>query len=345
VGPLDLLAPEPPDRWGREPDVNAFVELHNLIAAAESPADVSDADTDRISREHGVDLRTDFRDERVGLYLRLFEAAGSETGFTAAALRRLAPVARVLALAPADVRAVHTRAFGSAVDDALADDCLTVEERLHLYALQQSLGLDETTAAQTVEARAQARLLHAVARALCDGRLAPDEAAAIAEAAHALGVSVPDEIALMLNRAASAWEATAPLPVLSPSIRLSPGEHEHARLTAGWARKRSDSLRDAFAGGVAVSSPRDAFPWDRFMTPMRRGDIVLTSLRLVLIDTERATEYVRLADVRDVTAFSDAALVRLDDDSRRLVLGLGAEAGAFCGLLARACTALPDEAP
>lgn len=118
-----------------------------------------------------MDLRTDYRDERVGLYLRLFEAAGSETGFTAAALRRLAPVARVLALAPADVHDVHARAFGSAVDDALADDCLTVEERPHLVALQQSLGLDEAAAAQAVEAKAQTRLLHAVARALCDSRL------------------------------------------------------------------------------------------------------------------------------------------------------------------------------
>ena len=63
---------------------------------------------------------------------------------------------------------------------------------------------------------------------------------------------------------------------------------------------------------------------------------------LDLLDAERPTEFVRLAAVRDVTLFSDAALVHLVGAGRRLVLRLDAEAGAFCRLLARA--ALPSHA-
>ena len=68
MGPLDLLPYEEAGRFGREPEINAFVELHNLIAAAESPMDFSEGDRDRIGREYGVDLQTAFLPERVGLY-------------------------------------------------------------------------------------------------------------------------------------------------------------------------------------------------------------------------------------------------------------------------------------
>ena len=339
---LDLLAPLPPDRWGSEPDANAFVELHNLVAAAEHASDIGPADTARIARERGVDLTTAFRDERVGLYVRLFRDAEARTGLVPDALRRLGHLARTLALDPADVRAVHTAAFGWAVEAALADDCLTVEERLHLHALQQALGLDAAGAAQTVEAAARRHLLATVARVLCDGRLSPDEAADVARAVAALGVAVPAEVAAMLNRAASAWEAARPLPAVATALRLSDGERAYADLAARWAVKRSDALAKALAGAVS-DAPLDAmpFPWKTFLSPVRTGRIVLTDARLVLLDDARATGTVPVAAIDRIAAFADAVVLRVQGDGRRILIDPGTETGPFARTLRRAIADRP----
>lgn len=329
MGPLDLL----PEADG---PLGAFVELHNLIAAAETAADFGPADRDRIARERGVDLRTAFRDERVGVYARLFD--GARGAFTPEAIRTLGAVARTLALSPADVCTLHAHAFGEAVEAALADDCLTVEERLHLHALQQTLGLDDATGAALVDGRARQHLFKAVARALCDGRLSPDEAAEVARATEALGVAIPAEIAAMLAAAAERWEReAAPMPDIGTDLRLVDGETVYALVAAAWTHKRADALEHAFAGGVSESATeRLAFPWSRFMVPLTSGRVALTSARLLLLDDDRQTTRIALTDIVQALAFADALIVRVHNDSRRVVLRLGAETPRFAELLGRA---------
>ena len=346
MGPLDLLPVEEAGRFGREPDLNAFVELHNLIAAAESPADFSEGDRDRIGREHGVDLRTAFLAERVGLYARLFDDGVESDGPDPVAL---GAVARTLALDPADVRTVHERAFGQAVEAALADDCLTVEERLHLYGLQTALGLSPERASALVEAPARERLLRVVARVLCDGELPPEQAAEVARAVEALGVGLDAPLSAMLDAAAARWRLmSAPMPVVQTGVRLADGETAHAVVPARWANTRWDAMQRLFEEGfTSAPTAEQPVPWRRLASPLRTGRIVLTSQRLVLLHTERPSRSVRLAGIREAVAFRDGALVRLDGDARRLLLDLGAETARFCALLERALQAAPDrpEAP
>ncbi len=343
---MDLLPTAPPDLFGREPERNAFVELHNLVVAgADTPADYGPADADRIARERGIDLRTAFRDERLALYEGLFGEALARGALDDHQCRVLTRAAETLALTAADVQPVHERAFGDAVTVALTDDCLSVGERLHLYALQLALGLDPTRARAATDAPARARLLRVVARVLCDGELSPDEAADVAGAARALGVTVGPDLVAMLDAAANRWKIrSAPMPDLHVQIRLGPNETAHADVPARWADKRSDALRSAFVDGVSNADTRhQRFPWDRFMSPLRPGRIVLTSQRLVLLDAERPTRYVPLASVQDIVVFADGAIVRLASDSRRLVLDLDAGTEAFFALLDRTLAGLPRQ--
>lgn len=261
--------------------------------------------------------------------------------------RALGAVARTLALDPADVRTLHAHAFGTAVEAALADDCLTVEERLHLHTLQLTLGLDDATGAAMVDGRARRHLLKTVARALCDGMLSPDEAAAVAHAVEALGVGLPAEIAAMLNAAAVRWEReAAPMPAIATRLRLADGETVHALLSAEWTHKRADALERAFADGVEEpDTVRLRFPWSRFMAPLTSGRVVLSSQRLLLLGAERATERIALAEVAEALAFADALVIRIRNDSRRLVLRLDAEAPRFADLLARALGRPPTGYP
>ena len=48
---MDLLPYDPPGLFGREPERNAFVELHNgVVAALDAPGDFGPADAERIGR-------------------------------------------------------------------------------------------------------------------------------------------------------------------------------------------------------------------------------------------------------------------------------------------------------
>lgn len=342
MGPLDLLPAAPPDRFGREPDLNAFVELHNLIAAAESPMDFGPADADRISRERGIDLRRAFHAERLGVYVALIDEALAAGGLDARSQRRLAAAAETLALTTAELVAVHERAFGQAVSGVLADDCLSVGERLHLYGLQTALGLDPARAEAAYRAPARERLMRVVARVLCDGELPPEQAAEVASAAEALAVSIDPALAAMLNAAASRWEArSAPLPRLAASpIALRSGETVHADLSVRWAQKRSDELQDALADGLSRAPTRhQRFPWHRFMAAPRAGRLVLTDQRLVVADAARAPASVPLGRIREVAAFADSLVVQVDGASPRWVLKTGDETPAVSALLERAAEA------
>ena len=330
--PLDLILPLQPDARGREPDLNAFIELHNLVAAAEHVSDIGPADTARISRERGVDLSTAFRAERVGLYVRLFESAGR----TAEALRSLGHLARTLALDVADVQAVHTAAFGSAVDEALADDCLSIDERLHLYALQQALGLDADDAGRTVEAKARERLLVTIARVLCDGSLSPDEAAEVATAVRALGVSLPADVARMLNRAASAWERTAPLPTLRVGIALERGETAHADAGPAQWWSLSDAALHAGISSDRLAGDTTARAVPRLPGAPRTGRVVLTNRRLVLADDRGSPMVIPVGRLQAILPFADGFVIRVERSPKRLVLAVGSAAATLAPLLLRA---------
>lgn len=207
MGPLDLLDYAPPGRFGREPEGNAWVELHNLVAAAVGPHELGPEDLDRISRRRGVDLRHGFLAERLGLYQRVLDHRIAQGQLTEADRREIAHLARTLALAPNDLRVVHERTFGKAVSEAIADERLSVEERLLLYTLQHTLDLDPAVADAAYGILARERLLLTVARALCDGSLSPDEAAAIQRVRGDLSVELPSTVEEMLGQAAARWHA------------------------------------------------------------------------------------------------------------------------------------------
>ncbi len=337
MGPLDLL-PE------AEGPLGAFVELHNLIAAAESPADFSAADRDRIARERGVDLKTAFRDERLGVYAVLFGDA--REALTPETVRALGAVARTLALDPADVQTVHARAFGDATEAALGDGRLTPEERLTLHAFHQTLGLDDATGAAVLDVTARQHLTETVARVLTDGRLSPAEAAEVAAAAEALGGAVPADVAAMLDHAGSAWSDAAPLPTIVTGVPLSDHELAYADVAARWVSARPDALKHAIGSGIWDLPLADiSFPWAPVVSHVRTGRLVVTDYRLIVFDEALPLRTIPLATIAEVAVFADALVLRLTNDSLRLLIGTGNEAEPFACVLRSAIRARPDRQP
>ncbi len=246
--PFDLLEYDEPERIDRalgvQPKWNAWVELHNLIAAAESVHDYGSADVLRIGREHGVDLHEAFAAERRGLYATYLDycldngdLAGHDRGF-------LAHLADTLRLSSSDLKPVHERAFGRTVSDVLSDEFVTLEERLLLYKLQHTLGLDPDLADATYETMAREKLLVAVTHALCDGMLSPDERREIDTLEAEFGVKIPRQIEALLKQAAQTWAILhGTLPTIDVGLRISAGETGHFQTPGIWRRLNYARLR------------------------------------------------------------------------------------------------------
>ncbi len=342
MDPFDLLPYEDSERrWfgSTRATRDAWVELHNLIAAAESRHEFGPAHVARIEREHDADFQRDFADERRALYaqyLRHSVAGGALTAEERAALEHLAAT---LHLTPAALAAVHKNVFGDVVSGALTDDCLDVGERLLLYTMQHTLGLKPGVAEQVYEKEARARLMQQIAHALCDGKLSDVEEAEILRFAESLDVEIPPHVRTMLDRAAARWNLQhGDLPVLDLELRLRPDEVGHFSDHAEWFEVNYSQFR------VLASEHREEIhrhQTDHVHVPrkaLRRvdeGTVYVTSKRLVLVGAQQHPQELKFKALLGCERYKNGTRV-LKKDARSLLVQVQSEAEAFYLTLSRA---------
>lgn len=343
--PLDLLpywddaaldAVLPP-RKGRA----AYIELHNLIAAAAGSQEYGPDDLVRIGRRHGVDLREAFQTERLAIYAAHLHHALACGAFGEAEGAALAHLARTLHLDATVLRLLHEEAFGRTVSETVSDDGLSVEERLLLYTLQHTLGLDPAEADSAYEAAARERLLVTVARVLCDGELSPAEGKTIAALERALDVRVPGRVAALLDEAAHRWHVlNGPLPRVDVLARLLPGEVGHFSTIGVWrevnyARLRGllrDHREKLHRGQTAdLDVPEGAFLGRKW----HEGRIEVTSRRIVLLRDGHKPVAHGLASLAGVELYLNGVRVSVKG-ARSLFLNAGRDNGALHATLWRA---------
>ena len=342
MGPLDLLPYRPAPRFGREPDVNAYIELHNLVAAAASTDEFSRADLDRIGRQRGVDLSIDFVGERLQLYQTLLDARLANSDLDREDRRVLTHVAHALALSPADLRPAHERAFGKAVTSAISDDCLDVAERLLLYKLQHLLGLDPEIADGAYGVIARERLLRTVARVLCDGKLSPEEADEVARVQSDLSLRLPPRIQAMLDGAAARWaELNAALDPVHVHAPLTSGETAYFTADgATWTNVDLANYRKVFDASdyreqVAAGQTRSIRMPDVALEGARmRGRVTVTDRRLALQADGRGVQRINLSSLTAVQLFSNGVTARTGG-GWHVFFELGAQSERFHTVLYR----------
>jgi hypothetical protein len=347
VEPFDLLpywdpaaldAVLPPGKRREERD--AYVELHNLIAAAEGPHAFGPEDPVRIGRRHGVDLRRARRTERLALYATYLHHVLARGRLAEPEQQTLAHLARTLHLDAAVLRPLHEEAFGRTVTSVLSNDYLNVEERLLLYTLQHALDLGAQETGAAYEAAARERLLAAVARVLCDGTLSPEEAREIETLEAALDVRVPARVEGLLNEAAQRWHVHhGPLPTAEVGVQLQPGEVGHYRTAGRWrevnyARLRMllnrerKKLQQGQTAGLRI--PDEAMLGRRW----HEGRIAVTSERLILLrDRKKPTAHL-LAALIGVERYANGVRISPRKD-RTFLLDAGAANPTFFAVLWR----------
>jgi len=336
---IELLDYRPTPLFGSEPDVNAYVELHNLIAAAESIDDFSRDDLDRISRQRDVDLTASFATRRVRLYQDILDHRLEDGDLDSKDRKLISHIAHTLALAPAMLRDAHERAFGNAVTSSISDDCLDLDERLLLFKLQHLLGLDPRVADKAYGMIARERLLKTVARVLCDGKLSPDEAQEVETVRADLSLELPERIQQMLDRASDRWAAQNPqLEPVHVHVALEQGElafFTNAGVT--WTAVDMGNYRKVFStpdlkDRIAKGETRDLrMPDVALEGTRRRGRVTLTSHRLMLLADGRGPQSINLSSLVEVQPFANGVTARTGG-GWHVFFDLGTESERFYGV-------------
>ena len=342
MDPFDILPYEASKRGlfrSEEPRRNAWIELHNLIAAAGSRHEFGPSHVARIERERGVDFQRDFGTERRMLYAEFLRYCVVDGALTEEERSTLEHLAATLHLTPAALATIHEREFGAVVSDVLTDDCLDVGERLLLYTMQHTLGLKPGIAEHVYEKEARARLMQQIAHALCDGKLSDVEEAEILRFAESLGVEVPDHVHDMLDRAAARWALEHDdLPVVDLGLRLLPEEVGHFSDHAEWFEVNYAHLR-IYAGEdreaihrhetAHVHVPRKA------LRRVDEGTVFVTSKRLVLVGGLRHPKEMKFKSLLGCERYKNGTRV-LRKDARSLLVQVQSEAEVFFLTLSRA---------
>lgn len=305
---LDLLPLAPRGLFGRRPECNAFVELHNGLVAAWPSADFGPDDRERIGRDFGLDLRHTFAAERADLYRTFLERVVSRSPdlSDASLLRALAHVEATLAVRPDALARIHADAFGTAAREALADAHLAPDESAALESLREALGVNERRAAVLLREVCLETVQAAIGHALADGVLSPDERADVRRIADGLGVTLSDETRAVLDDADRRDAIqTKPMPRTHvPLPHRFRGERGHADAEVTWWATSSRDVQTA----ANRAGPAGALGWAHLPRGWRndthQGTVVLTSLRVVLC-THPGEESWLLDDGLTVTAFAD----------------------------------------
>ena len=348
---IELLDYQPTPLFGSEPDINAYVELHNLIASAESMDDFSRADLDRISRQRGVDLTVSFIARRVKLYQDILDHRLEDGDLDADDRALIKHIAHTLALAPSMLREAHERAFGKAVTSSISDDCLDLDERLLLYKLQHVLGLDPRVADKAYGFIARERLLKTIARVLCDGKLSLEEAQEVETVREALSLELPERIQQMLDRAAARWAAQNPqLEPIHVHVKLKEGELAYySKRGITWTDVDLDTIREVFSTREMKERLAKGRTADLRMPDMalemsrQRGQLILTSHRLMLLADGKGRQSVNLRSLVEVRRFENGVTLRTGP-GWYVFFDLGTESERFIKLLGQLVKPLSERA-
>lgn len=347
--PFDLLQHDRPERLdkalGVEPLWNAWVELHNLIAAAESVHDYGPSDVLRIGREYGLDLFQSFASERRGLYASYLDHCLDSGDLAEHERSFLAHLASTLNLSSRELQPIHERAFGRTVSDVLEDDCVTIEERLLLYKLQHTLGIDPSRADGAYEKMAREKLLVAVAHALCDGMLSRDEETEIRALQKEFGVELPEQVSDLLKRAKEAWNIlNGPLPRVDTDIALLPDELAHFQTQGMWKRLNYARLRVLLSAHSEWLNRGDTnhlrVPSKALAGRWYDGRLIVTNKRLILAREHRESIMYNLAALGATERYINGLRVVITGD-RSLFFNAGRATNALQAVLSRLLH--PDE--
>ena len=237
---------------GRRPKENAFLEIHNVVAALPIYHISEDAITACLSR-YGI-TQEEAKPRLLNIYSQVLEYFLKDLLISDDEVEQLRHLATIFKLSFDEVSQIHTELvyphYEKAVRQALRDRHLSDDENAALDNLCIKLRIPESAADEIYKKHAVPIYNQVMSEALADEMLTPEEETELEEVAKALKLNIryDEKLESILDRARRLWRiAQGELPVLTVPVNLQLNERCSADVEALHYEPRR------VAGGIGYS--------------------------------------------------------------------------------------------
>lgn len=336
---------------GSEPKANAFAELNNALADAQSVRAVSLDAVQELNARYGINLHRKFERELKEMYRSFLLFCLSDRQFTQEEVEDLWHIKTLFGISDEDHEGIYqevaVETYKQTLEEVLADSKFTEEEKDRLEQLSAYLKIPEDTRKQTFDKTAGKFLQRKADEFTSDNLFSPDEEAELQALCRSLGVGLTlnDKTAASLPKMRMLWQIrNGNLPVLQVPINLQRGETCCYMAQVDWLETRRVTKRIGYSGPALRFKIMKGVYWKAgnyavqrsssdVLTKVDSGVVYLTNKRVIFVG-QLKNQAIRLDKVLDITPYSDG--VGLEKDSGKSpILGLAADVDVFVAVLSR----------
>lgn len=320
--------------FNRRPKENAFIEVHNLIAAMLIYQVSYEAVSDILS-SYGTN-REDGKSRLLNIYAEVLAFLVRDKDLSNDEVEQLEHLQTILGLSAEEVAQIKIAVvypyYERAVKIALLDKKLSEEESASLDKLAQQLRISEQTASAIYQKQAQAIYQQSINQALADHQLSPDEERELEELArnlHAV-VSTDYQTQQALERFRWLWQiAQGQLPQLSVPIHLQRNEYCAAFVQTNHYEMRTVTKAVRYSGYSASTSimgirfrsgtVRSQRITQNVQHHLDSGTLYFTSKRLLMNGRQKTAQY-PLSKIIGASFYADGMIVERDSGKDQIFL-------------------------
>ena len=336
----------------RKPEINAFIELNNLFAAAESIQQVTFDNIADINNKYKIDIHERFRDELLELYNSFLSFCFIDRKLSQEETKSLFHLKDLLGISDNEhkkildeiVAGIYEKGLSQVLSDGNIDD----HEKKWLEALESDLEISTEIKNRIYQTNVQSLIQNKVTTAISDQMLSEDEEKEIRELANRLGVAVKydNNTLAQLAKYRLMWRIVfGEAPSDDINLSLKKGEVCYFQTEVGWFEIRRLTKR------VQWSGPRLRFKITRGLswnmgdysikaitqdnwTKIDVGQLYLTSKRLIFIGRLKNMS-LDLNKIINITQAHDGVLIE-KDSGRNPFIAFSVNIDIFCAYLSRA---------
>lgn len=350
--PFKPLPLQPGGLFNRLPQQNAFTELNNALAAADTVRQVTLDAIGKINAKYKTDLHQTSRKQMEVMYKEFMAFCLADRQFTQEEVDDLWHLKALFGFSDNVHNAIYTEVgkevYRRGITEVLADNRVTDEERKWLDKLASDLELSDDLKQRVYQAETQAFLQKKVDSAIADRQLSPDEEREIQELAQRLGGKiVMDGLTTgALDKYRLMWRiAHGDPPTLNVGINLQKGEVCYFQTPVTWHEMRRITKRVQWGGPQLRVKICKGLYWKMgdyavnpitqdMLTPIDSGTAYVTNKRL-LFNGEMKNASIKLQKILDFTPYKDGVMVE-KDAGRSPFLAFNSNIEFFAACLARA---------
>lgn len=350
--PFKPVPLQPSRLFNRHPQQNAFAELNNALAAADTVRRVTLDTIDQINAKYKTDLHRTCRKQMEVMYKEFLAFCLADRQFSEEEVDDLWHLKAMFGISDNVHNEIYAEVgkevYRRGIAEVLADNQITDEEKKWLDKLASDLELSDDLKRRVYQAETQTFLQIKVRSAIADRQLSPDEEREIRELAKRFGADIvmDDLTSEALDRFRLMWRiAHGDPPTVDVGLNLQKGEVCYFAMPVTWHEMRRVTTRIQWGGPQLRVKICKGLYWKMgdyavnpitqdMLTPIDTGTAYVTNKRL-LFNGEMKNVSIKLQKILDFTPYKDGVMVE-KDAGKSPFLAFNSNVDIFAACLARA---------